>query len=109
MTLSAALERLVKGVIDIYGELVERVVLYGSTARGSASAESDVDIALLLRAAPTREMNERMLELTVDLELACGKVLSVVKIDYPRYMEWQYVLPFYRNIEREGVVLWQAA
>jgi len=109
MTLNAALEKLVEGVVRIYGDLVERVVLYGSTARGTETAESDVDIALLMRACPTKEMNERMLDLTVDLELDCGKVLSVIKIDYPKYEEWRYMLPFYRNIEQEGVILWQAA
>ena len=109
MTLDAALDILVKGAVEIYGDLVERIVLYGSTARGTQTAESDVDIALLMRAAPTKEMNERLLDLTVDLELDCGKVLSVMKIDYPRYVEWQHTLPFYKNIGQEGVVLWQAA
>lgn len=109
MTINAALEKLVEGSLDIYGDLVERVVLYGSTARGTQTDESDVDIALLLRAAPSKRMNDRMLDLVVDLELDCGKVLSVIKINYPQYVKWQSTLPFYRNIEEEGVILWQAA
>lgn len=109
MTVEDALKKLVIGIIEIYGDLVERIVLYGSTARGTETAESDVDIALLMRAAPSKSMNDKMLDLVVDLELDCGKALSVIKIDYPRYVEWQYTLPFYRNIEKEGVVLWQAA
>ena len=109
MTVNAALEKLVKGMVEIYGDLVERIVLYGSTARGTESEESDVDIAILMRAAPSKSMNDRMLDLVVNLELDCGKVLSVIKIDYPRYVEWQCTLPFYQNIEKEGVVLWQAA
>ena len=51
----------------------------------------------------------RMLDLVVDLGLACNKVLSVVSIDLTRYAEWKDTLPFYRNIQKEGVVLWQAA
>ena len=109
MTVNTALEKLVQGVLEIYGDLVERIVLYGSTARGTETNESDVDVALLLRAAPSRRMNDRLLDLLVDLELDCGRALSVVKIDYPRYLEWQSTLPFYKSIEREGVVLWQAA
>ena len=50
-----------------------------------------------------------MLDLVVDLGLACNKVLSVVSIDQARYAEWKDTLPFYRNIQKEGVVLWQAA
>ena len=109
VTIDMALEKLVNGAIIIYGNLIERIVLYGSTARGTETEESDVDIAILMRAQPSQNMNERMLDLIVDLELDCGKVLSVVKIDYPRFVEWQNELPFYRNIEQEGVVLWQAA
>ena len=103
------LKKLVNGAISIYGELIERIVLYGSTARGTQTDESDVDIALLMRCAPSKSMNAQMLDLIVDLELDCGKVLSVIKIDYPRFIEWQNALPFYRNIEQEGVILWQAA
>ena len=109
MTVNTALEKLVKGIVEIYGDLVERIVLYGSTARGTESDESDVDIAILMRTAPTKSMNDQLLDLVVDLELDCGKVLSVIKINYSSYVEWQYTLPFYKNIEKEGVVLWQAA
>ena len=109
MTVHQALEQLVPGFVAIYGDLVESIVLFGSTARGTDSAESDVDIAVIVRAAVPKEIEERMLELVVDLGLACNKVLSVVSIDQTRYAEWKDTLPFYRNIQKEGVVLWQAA
>ena len=109
MTVDMALNKLVEGILEIYGESVERIVLYGSTARGTNTPESDIDIAVMLRSAPTKSMNDQLLDLVVDLELDCGRVLSVIKIDYPRYLEWQDTLPFYRNIDREGVILWQAA
>ncbi len=109
MTVGMALNKLVAGILEIYGESVERIVLYGSTARGTNTPESDIDIAVMLRSAPTKSMNDQLLDLAVDLELDCGRVLSVIKIDYPRYLEWQDTLPFYRNIDREGVILWQAA
>ena len=109
MMIDSTLEKLVDGAVKIYGDMIERIVLYGSTARGTQTAESDVDIALLLRGMPSKTMNDQMLDLVVDLELDCGKVLSIVKIDYARFCEWQKTLPFYRNIDQEGVILWQAA
>lgn len=109
MTVHQALEQLVPGFVAIYGDLVESIVLFGSTARGTDSAGSDVDIAVIVRAAVPKEIEERMLDLVVDLGLACNKVLSVVSIDLTRYAEWKDTLPFYRNIQKEGVVLWQAA
>ena len=109
MTVENALARLVPGLLAIYGDLIERIVLFGSTARGTHTEESDVDVALLLRAGATPQMEEQALELEVDLGLACRKVFSVVTIDRDRFQEWRDLLPFYRNIQKEGVVLWPAA
>ena len=109
MSIDLALEKLIPGVQEIYGDLSDSVILYGSTARGTQTADSDVDVAILLRAGATKVMRDQMLDLVVDLELACGKVLSVLCIDYDKFAEWKDVLPFYKNIRKDGVVLWQAA
>lgn len=109
MTIETALKELVPGLQSIYGDLMDSIVLYGSTARGTQTDESDVDVAILLHAGATKEMRDQMLDLVVDLELACGKVLSVLCIDYEKFTEWKDTLPFYQNIRKDGVVLWQAA
>ena len=109
MTIDLALEKLIPGLQEIYGDLIDSVILYGSTARGIRTADSDVDVAILLRAGATKVMRDQMLDLVVDLELACGKVLSVLCIDYDKFAEWKDVLPFYKNIRKDDVVLWQAA
>ena len=109
MTIDTALGQMIPGLQEIYGDLISSVILYGSTARGTRADDSDVDVALLLHAGSTKEMHGRMLDLVVDLELACGKVLSVICIDYEKFSEWKDTLPFYKNIREEGIVLWQAA
>ena len=109
MSIDLALEKLIPWLQEIYGDLIDSVILYGSTARGTQTADSDVDVAILLRAGATKVMRDQMLDLVVDLELACGKVLSVLCIDYDKFAEWKDVLPFYKNIRKDGVVLWQAA
>src|SRR6516165_2707233 len=38
----------------LYGERLERVVLYGSRARGDARPDSDYDVAVFLRDMPDR-------------------------------------------------------
>ena len=108
MTIDPALEKLIPGLQEIYGDLIDSVILYGSTARGTRTADSGVDVAILLRAGAAKVMRDQMPDLVVDLELACGKVLSVC-IDYDKFAEWKDVLPFYKNIRKDGVVLWQAA
>ena len=109
MTIDLALEKLIPGLQEIYGDLIDSIVLYGSTARGTRTEDSDVDVAILLRAGATKVMRDQMLDLVVDLELECGKVLSVLCIDYDKFAEWKDVLPFYKNIRKDGVVLWQAS
>ena len=94
---------------SIYGSLLNEVILYGSYARGTQTDESDVDIALILTEKPTAEITEAMIECVSSHELECGKVLSVIDIDWEKYEQWKDVLPFYKNIRKEGIILWKAA
>jgi len=43
------LKRLRIALDDLYGERIERVVLFGSRARGDAGEDSDYDVAVFLR------------------------------------------------------------
>ena len=106
---SEMLERLVRGLCEIYGDLVLSIILYGSAARGSNTDESDIDIAVLIKDGQTREMYDSMSSLVVDLQLEYDKVLSVLRIDYNKFKQWENVMPFYVNVKKDGIVLWKAA
>ena len=54
-------------------------------------------------------MHEHMTDFIVDLELEYDKVLSVLLIDYEKFSKWENVMPFYKNMKKEGVQLWPAA
>jgi predicted nucleotidyltransferase len=62
------LKRFRATLADVYGDRLERVVLFGSRARGDAHAESDYDIAVFLRDLTDRaaEMN-RLADLSTKL------------------------------------------
>ena len=93
----------------IYGKSLDKVILYGSYARGDQTNESDVDIALVTTDTITEKKHEKMLDIVVDFELELELTLSVIQIDQKNYLEWRNTLPFYKNIDREGVILWKAA
>ena len=106
--LQEVFEKMIPGFQTIFGNVLERIILYGSVARGTQTAESDVDIAVIVRRY-TEDMHEKMIDLTVDLELEYNKVLSVLLIDYDNFREWEDVLPFYKNMKKDGIMLWSAA
>ena len=99
---------LVPGLINIFHDSIISITLYGSVARGTQTEESDIDIAVIVKSY-TKEMHEMMTDLVVDLEVEYNKVLSVILIDYDKFKEWENIMPFYKNVKKEGIVLWQAA
>ncbi len=107
--LMKALGRMSLELSTIYGALLDRIILYGSYARMEETPESDVDIAILLRNGSTEKMHDDMIDIVVDYELELGLVLSVVSIDYQNYSMWKKVLPYYKKINGEGILLWKAA
>ncbi len=104
-----ALSKMCKELEKLYGDDIERVVLYGSYARGDETIESDVDIAVFLKTDDSEERHDKMTDIIVDYELEQGVTLSVIQIEKKQYDRWHETSPFYRNIEREGIVLWKTA
>ena len=89
------------------GNVINSVVLYGSYARRTQDGESDIDLAIFVKHKPPREVTNRMIDCVARYELEIGKVLSTIEVESERYHQWKNYLPFYRNIEKEGIVLWK--
>ena len=100
---------LVSGILGALQNDVFRIVLYGSTARGESTPESDVDIAVFVPARISLEAEDRLSDIIVDLNLKYNKVFSVIDIDDAVYRKWKSVSPFFQNVDREGITLWTAA
>lgn len=100
-------DELVAGILNVIEEKVIRIVLYGSVARGTDTEESDVDVALLLTKSMDKYEEEQLSEFIVDMDLKYDKVFSVIDIDYTMYCEWEETMPFYRNMKKDGIILWE--
>lgn len=105
MEYNAMFEQLISGLVNIFQKSAVNIILYGSVARGTQTEESDIDVAVLVNSY-TKEMYDQMIDFVVDLELQYNKVLSVLLIDYHKFKKWENVMPFYKKIKREGIVLW---
>ncbi|MBO6112961.1 MAG: nucleotidyltransferase domain-containing protein [Lachnospiraceae bacterium] len=101
-------KKLVPAVREIYGDNLLYLILYGSVARNVATEDSDIDIALIVR-EDDHTMYDDMLDVVVDLDLEYDQVISTALIKIDEYEKWKKVLPFYRNIDKEGIILWKAA
>lgn len=89
---------------QIYGDQLQRMILFGSQARGDAEAESDVDVMVVLggsiRAA---EEIDRTGGVISDLSLQFNTVLSCLFISAERFEKERS--PLLLNVRREGVTL----
>lgn len=101
-------DRLVSSVCKIYGDNLLSIILYGSVARNSATDDSDIDIAFIVT-RDDAEMHDKMLDIIVELNLEYDQLISPSMIEIDIYNKWRKVLPYYKNIDNEGVVLWKAA
>ena len=82
------------------------VILYGSRARGEAEVYSDWDFLVLAAGEVDRQTVRILRDKLYDLELETGEVLSCIVRNRSEWSSSHYaVLPFKKNVEREGVVL----
>ena len=68
-------------VLDAADDRLLAAYLFGSVARGTDSSTSDVDVGILLRTAPSGELNDLRFALEGDLERALGRTTQVVVLN----------------------------
>jgi UTP:GlnB (protein PII) uridylyltransferase len=103
--LSALSQEVKQALTALYGDRLDRVILYGSYARGDFHAESDVDYLVVLKDNNFRQSQEtdRFWDLTWDTWLRYGVWLSIRAVFVEKYQ--QSDLFFYRNVRHEGIFL----
>jgi len=89
---------------ELYGPRFERLILFGSQARGDAEEGSDVDVLVVLNGevrpgAEIRRTGGIVAELSLDNDL----VISCAFVSSQRFMTEKS--PFLLNVHREGIAL----
>jgi predicted nucleotidyltransferase len=96
----------------VIGDRLVEAVLFGSYARGDADAESDIDIFLLVDVSPSDlSAFRRVIAKTasrISLESEECTTVAVVMQDMQTYDKYKTTLPFFENIDQEGVILYAA-
>ena len=111
MCSQAALKEITSKVVqaakDSLGDKLDKVILYGSYARGDYDDESDIDIMVLadIPADTANKLDMEMCGLANQLGLKHDILVSLFIKDCATFYKFLCVEPFYQNIIQEGVLL----
>ena len=99
--------RLVDAAQSVLGSKLDKIVLYGSYARGDFDAESDMDFAIIadIPFSETKQWRRAISEQLPRLDLDYDILVSYQVKSRDFFYQHLDVLPYYRNVEREGVVV----
>lgn len=104
-----ALQIYTEGLRKIYGNTIEQIILYGSYARGDYQNSSDVDILILVNLNDDEIRNRKtaLADYTFDMEIEYGIEFSPIVVNSKMYYRALDILPFYHNIQKEGITLYE--
>ena len=106
-TIMEIIQKYVEKVCENYK--IEAIILFGSYAKGTEQEDSDIDIAIIVKDKLDSATEDALSDVIVDLNLKYDKVFSIVDIQDEELKRWGNVLPFFKNVAKDGVVLWKAA
>lgn len=99
----------VASVKKIFGTYLMKVIVYGSYARGDYNEKSDIDIMFIVT-LNENEIHEKfndVCDIAFEYEMKYGIVISPIIKNNQHFEKWVGVLPFYQNVIREGVCIYE--
>ena len=103
------IQKFTKGVKNILGKRVKKIILYGSYARGDYNKNSDIDIMILtdLSDDEITGYRDKILDYAYDIEWDNNFDITISPLvkNIDKFNYWIEALPFYMNVQKEGVVL----
>ncbi len=96
-----------KKVETVLGNRLRKIILYGSYARGDYNKSSDIDIMILtdFNNVEIEQYRNTISDIAFDIELETGFIISPLIKNIEKYNDRIDVIPFYMNVNKEGVIL----
>lgn len=107
--LNNILNEVINDVKNLYKEKLKAIVLYGSYSRNQQDDESDIDILVLVDVdEPELKYYDKMLNSIIsDIGYRHKKVVSLIDLSYEKFNYWADVVPFYKNVKNEGIIIYE--
>ena len=101
----------IEEIKKIYGSHVRQIILYGSYARGDFRPDSDIDIMILLDLSDMdiKQYRHELSDETFDFNMDHDLDIKPIAKSQQHFQNWVDAHPFYANVEKEGVKLFEAA
>lgn len=109
--MQSLIELYVTEIKKIYGSHLRQIILYGSYARGDYRQDSDVDIMILLDLSDMelKVYSKQLSYMTYDFNMDNDVDIKPIAKSEKHFKKWVVNYPFYANINKEGIVLYEAA
>ena len=103
--LAEVLAKLCRIYVDVFGESIVKIMLYGSYARQAEDDESDIDVVAIVRGNrdTLQQQTRKVWDRANDLDLEYDVVISPTVLPYDEFEYFKNAMPYYMNIEKEGI------
>lgn len=101
------LQSFVAEMQKIFGDTLVKIILYGSYARGDFKDNSDMDIMILTSLSDTdiKKIENEVYDVSFEYQLNYDVMISINIKNEKHFNYWLGALPYYDNVEREGIIL----
>lgn len=91
----------------LLGDKLSKIIVYGSYARGDYHEYSDVDVMILVKMSDEeiKQIENTIYDMVFDIQMETGVDITPILKNEDQYEYRVDVLPFYRNVRDEGVVV----
>lgn len=93
---------------DLMGANLQKVILYGSCARGDYTQDSDIDIALITECdrLEVKKYSDGIANISTQIAMKYFVVVNFVCLPRVEFVQRKSWYPYFKNIESEGEVLY---
>ena len=93
---------------ELYGNDLKQVILFGSYARKEQTVDSDINLFVIVedRLGSLKKKDNALYDASYELTLSSGVPVHPIAVSTRQFDKWKDVYPLYREIQKDGVVLY---